>query len=257
MTIPTRDELIERATAFGIEDVSHLSWLDVRDKMADFALSEIRRAVAEELEALRHRFGHPTLHSSYERAAIVAVLDARLAALREHDDEEWACRSVQRSDAAGGACVSLDEYAALRERESGYYETAGPGSGSVKVREDAAAPALSDADVLERAASLMALHGDPHMQARNAHVIAVEEVARKLRAASAPKPVDVFEAFERDAIRRVSFARTWSEVARDWFGPLVDVVRSAAIWEDDLEDLRRIAACALEALRQRAQEASR
>lgn len=82
MSIPTRDELIERTK----RDLRAWGVCISPEACADFALSEIRRALVAELEALRRRLGAVTLQDDYTRAAMAATLDARLAALRSTDN---------------------------------------------------------------------------------------------------------------------------------------------------------------------------
>lgn len=91
MTIPTRDELIERVNAAmgGASTEKRVEFvLDIRNRVVDLLAAEIRRAVREELEALRRRLGAVTMQDDYTRAAMAAVLDARLA---DADLWEGAC----------------------------------------------------------------------------------------------------------------------------------------------------------------------
>lgn len=268
MTIPTRDELIERAHAAWMEGCPDVKRL-ISEVIADFALAEIRRAVAEELEALSEKM---------RVTGDTRVIDARLAALRQTEQPPGSVdhprpapigsgkveRHAEPVEAAGSTPAPGATYTGTTAGLSAEVPNGAGVSERTRLRDESpagnvAAPALSDADVLERAASLMALHGDPHMQARNAHVIAVEQVSKKLRAASAPKPVDVFERVAMDFLSRATVidnARLLAPILKENFGPLVEAL-------DHIEKcsmpgiMRQTARYALSALRQRAQEASR
>lgn len=85
MSIPTRSELIERARVeFG--DWSKCA-AEVHAWSADFALAEIRRAVADELEALRRTLS-ASLWNQEEKATALRGIDRRLSALREQAEHE-------------------------------------------------------------------------------------------------------------------------------------------------------------------------
>lgn len=256
MTIPTRDELIERASAVRFMCEGHV---------ADFALAEIRRAVAEELEALR--LCAPAMSAPGLRKWI----DARLAALRQTEQPPGAATVAEpRTDRAkpcDGAAGSTPAPGSSNGPDLSGHDDFG-------VRPAQATPGdparLSDADVLERAAEIMRSRSASGAYAAivNGHLC---DEAAKLRAASvpapAPKPVDVFEAFQSWKLTRSPGVQL-DRAARDWFGPLLDLVNDSARHACQQPAAHVIGtpcgACApckartvLSALRQRAQEASR
>ena len=104
---------------------------------------------------------------------------------------------------------------------------------------------LSDADVLERAANIL----DRHNCITTAQNDEILSLSLKLRAASAPKPVDVFEAFDDAYLGRewCIEKHTAEKMARDWFSPLVELAEKHS---HVLEF-----ASALSELRRKAQEA--
>lgn len=234
MTIPTRDELIERATP---QAHACARGAAVQVALADFALAEIRRAVAEELEALR---SHAVPRNwdeggQEERVRWDDILRDLLAALRQ--TESSALSKVAAGSRAPGRVENAQEEL--------------PDQGS------STAPALSDADVLERAAEILRSRPASGAYAAIVNGQLCDEAA-KLRAASAPvpvpKPVDVFERFEQawgNEFAGKGYGADLMGLARNWFGPLVDRVESRAK-SGFAEDV-----AVLSALRQRAQEASR
>ena len=220
MTIPTRDELIERAAKALAELPGKMTYpqgdptVTVRWWALHACLvSEIRRAVAEELQSLRQHsdpVGDVDDHREYwrgvarERGVWIAWIDARLAALREPTKV--------------GECAGIPIKADPSVKPGTIEARAG----------NVAAPALSDADVLERAAELLRESGW-----REATPDELLLLAEKCRAASAPvpvpKPVD----------------------------PIERVIACAAEVEVITDEEERAALASLSALRQRAQEASR
>ena len=344
MSIPTRDELLERLHA----------WRASGGYDADFTVAEIRRAVAEELEALRR---------SVNGADRLARINARLAALRAEqlkpmpppavlgpnhadgckgnlayysgdgydrvrvcqcgaEDHEPARRETTEPNTAppttedsqrrvapsgsdlGGAVsreanlLSSNPLGGQRHASSGLAATSTEKPGAADVRRPSEStrgsesdsrattgeqgaslprasnseparckveppPALSEPEILERAAEIM-----DRMGSREATPEELRSDAAKLRAASVPKPVDVFEAFAREwfdgeYVHGGPEERTAIEHAREWFGSTVAYVQTMAARPcvQPGKDCGFCDSCEarldMAALRQRAQEASR
>lgn len=211
--------------------------------MADFAIAEsasaVRRAVREELESLRLSITmEPRCELGLnERQIWRDEIDRRLAALGEQTDKAGG----GSSDTAGSQPVRAEQPPALSDadwlamrnatehrRRSTATEAEQTDNGPEVSQEtprrlegnlperSATPPArLSDAEALERAAKIL----DESTRGLGG---VVREVAAKLRAASAPKPVDVFEAFARDPVDYD--AETLGGRARNWFSPLVEAL---------------------------------
>lgn len=220
-SIPTRDELIARLGGPGSFDHTN-------EEIADDMLAEIRRAVREELEALLSS-NEPRYQAESDWGRGVAAernewrhdIDARLAAL-----------SASQSDA------SQPPEGAMRQAEHDKPGAESQASRNVqpsseRAEERAASspcppPALTDADALERVSKLLREDG-----ISEASPGVLSKWAAVLRAASAPKPVDVFEAFWRSSIS-LPFDANHISHARDWFGPLVAALENAA--DQECED---------------------
>ena len=243
MTIPTRDELIER-----VRNIPRLHKWPTAEEVADLLDAEIRRAVAEELQVLRD--GAEVEMNPYGARHYVPryTIDARLTALRAEQAEH---------DKPGAASS----------------ETAG----SQPARAEQP-PALSDADWLAMMRHI-ALHlgdeadrdfaGDAEFGEQFDPWECVRKAGLKLRAASAPKPVDVFAAIKAE--RAVQDAKwggpehddthgiaDWSSYIKKHVGRL-DVVERPENQEAALVRVAALAVAAIESLRrrQRAQKASR
>jgi len=233
MTIPTRDELIERADRYLKPWRDNAEVRMLNEMVADFAIAEsasdVRRAVREELEALQQDIVHASLVLSPEAAGFNQAadmhalrIDARLAALRqaEHDNGPGqVVESLSRSaDTTVLAVRTPDPASTPDDIERGVAAALDDSRRASPARPSSPCPppALSDADKLECAADVT--DRLQHGFVSNA----LREHARKLRAAPAPKPVDVFEAFA-DASWS-SDETTWGDDARNWFGPLVEAL---------------------------------
>lgn len=102
MTIPTRDELVERLHAWRASDGYD----------ADFTVAEIRRAVAEELEELHRRAEHDGMDEpgwSNAMRHMRNLIDTRLAALREPTESSALSKVAAGSRAPGRAENAQEE----------------------------------------------------------------------------------------------------------------------------------------------------
>ncbi|MEQ1891056.1 MAG: hypothetical protein ABL998_00820 [Planctomycetota bacterium] len=158
MTIPTRTELIERARCHWYRGPSP----SVTGNMADFALAEIRRAVREELEALRDDMAWD--------AVVFARISRRLAALGEHTDKP------------GAESQALTASASERAEGRAASSPCPP-------------PALTDADALERVSKL--LREDGISEASPGVLSKWAAVLRAARAELARRDAGLREASER------------------------------------------------------------
>lgn len=260
MTIPTRDELIERAHDFWNANCGEAPSVHI---LTDFALAEIRRAVAEELEALLANYSRWPDCAFGDRA--MPAIKSRLAALREQPISEasmpLAGRGLERREPGsipGAMSAGGDAGGNSGETKA----RAGAGAhGAEESAIDCTAPALSDADesawLIELSAPgapsvwlgkcgwtspdfaiRFAREGDARdayalfSRVPSQHVRFTEHIwCAKLRAASAPvpvpKPVDVFEATAKRLVRVPGVG--WSDEGlervevflREHFGPLV------------------------------------
>lgn len=248
MTIPTRDELIERTHSYLLSRKDDLG--TVEELMADFALSEIRRAVAEELEALRRTLS-ASLWNQEEKATALRGIDRRLAALRQIEQPP-------------GAATVAEPLPKSAPKKAGDAAGSTPAPGATNVAAPALSPSQADMDALSKACRLVAERAGfggwltpKTVEALNHRADHLEYL---LRAASASVPVpepevDVFVEFS-EAWHAGRTPDTIHRAVRDWFGPLVAALEkieseTAATWVSD--ECRS----ALSALRQRAQEASR
>ena len=286
MTIPTRDELIDRWKIFFLEaDATHYE--TTQKLQADFALSEIRRAVREELETLRRTRCHrvvasdPTAHGWNEAIDFVsAEIDRRLAALRQAEHEQppvvqrtgTSCAPSDTPDPATKLGQNLERASSTLApgiTDKPWAESRAPTDRASERAEGRAAsspcppPALTDADEKAWLIELNA-EGAPTVWLGRCGWTSPDFAVRFAREQDAR---DAYAIFTRVPSPHVKFTEhVWCAPLRAASAPvpvpkLVDtierVIACAAEVEVITDDEERAALAALSELRRKAQEASR